>query len=322
MTKPVVTVLVLALVALAGCPELLAGDMKSPDYWADYFLDKYHDELQVDQLEEGPAPLAEPRTVLLVTGVTIRAEWLDLIKRRLERDGFRTVVYEPPELLSGDLFQASRDFGHVVEQVQADSGQDKIDILAECTGGLIARHYIQSLGGDQYVERLVTFVSPQHGVAKAPLAAAIAGWPALYDLSPGSDFLTAVNSVPLPDSLRMTSIYSCTDEYIQPYTTSIVPGAHNIGLCDGFVGHFQTMWDPDIYLIMHDALIEGLPDPSADPSDDPSTDDPSSPDDGDRPQTDDQAMGGGCNAGSTPTSGATLLLIGMALMVLRRRRCA
>jgi hypothetical protein len=56
--------------------------------------------------------------------------------------------------------------------------------------------------------------------------------------------------------VKVTSIYTCRDEYIQPYTTSIVPGATNIGLCDGFVGHFQTFYDPDIYLIMHAALVE------------------------------------------------------------------
>ena len=54
----------------------------------------------------------------------------------------------------------------MVERVRDESGQDRIDILAECTGGVIARHYIQSLGGDEYVRRMVTFVSPQNGVEK------------------------------------------------------------------------------------------------------------------------------------------------------------
>ncbi len=233
-----------------------AKDIRSPYYWGDKVLHAYADKLVVGTLEPGPTPLAEPRTVLLITGVTIPAKWFDPIVARLTRDGFRPVVYEPPALLSGSLFQNSKDLGDVVARVKAESGQDKIDILAECTGGLIARHYIQSLGGDKNVSRLVTFVSPQHGIAKAPIAAVIAGWPALYDLSPGSAFLKAVNGVPLPKSVPMTSIYTCTDEYIRPVSTSIVPGATNIGLCDGFVDHFQTFYDPSIYLIMHDALVK------------------------------------------------------------------
>jgi triacylglycerol lipase len=259
-----------ALFAVIGCnsaaepplvQEALAqpgADFRSVYFWGDASLTKYAAQLQWanDNIEPGPPPLTEPRTVLLITGVTIRAAWLDPIVARLRRDGFVPVVYEPPALLSGSLFQAAQDLSGVVDQVRAQSGQDKIDILAECTGGVIARHYIQSLGGDQYVSRLVTFVSPQNGLAIAPLAASLVGWPALTDLSPGSDFLDAVSSVPLPAGVAVTSIYTCTDEYIQPYQTSIIPGATNIGLCDGFVGHFQTMYDPGIYMIMHDALLK------------------------------------------------------------------
>ena len=110
----------------------------------------------------------------------------------------QALASEPPALLSGDLFDNARALGTVIERVRAESGQDKIDILAECTGGLIARHYIQAMGGDRYVRRMVTFISPQHGVAKAPWAFAIAGWPALDDLSPGSEFLETVNAAPPP----------------------------------------------------------------------------------------------------------------------------
>jgi triacylglycerol esterase/lipase EstA (alpha/beta hydrolase family) len=237
------------------------ASLTSPEFWGELYLHKYARQLAWanEHIEAGPAPIAEPRTVLLVTGVTIKAAWLDPIAARLRRDGFRTVVYEPPGLLSGSLFQASADLGAVVDRVRAESGQDKIDILAECTGGLIARHYIQSLGGDRKVSRLVTFVSPQNGIDKLPLVSWFVSWPALHDLTPGSAFLKAVKSVPLPPNVPMTSIYTCTDEYIQPYRTSIVDGATNIGLCNGFVGHFQTMYDPQIYLVMHDALVKEIP---------------------------------------------------------------
>jgi triacylglycerol esterase/lipase EstA (alpha/beta hydrolase family) len=235
----------------------------SPEFWGQLYLNKYARQLKwsMDHIEAGPAPIAKPRTVLLITGVTIKAAWLDPIAARLRRDGFKTVVYEPPGLLSGSLFQASADLGAVVDRVRAESGEEKIDILAECTGGLISRHYIQSLGGDKKVSRLVTFVSPQNGINKLPLVSGFVSWPALRDLTPNSAFLKAVQSKPLPADVAMTSIYTCTDEYIQPYRTSIVNGATNIGLCNGFVGHFQTMYDPQIYLVMHDALVKPLPAP-------------------------------------------------------------
>lgn len=234
----------------------------SPEFWGQLYLNKYSAQLRYanEHIEAGPPKIAKPRTVLLITGVTIKKAWMDPIAARLRRDGFKTVTWEPPGLLSYSLFQASADLGAVVDRVRAESGEDKIDILAECTGGLISRHYIQSLGGDAKIGRLVTFVSPQNGINKLPLVSGLVSWPALRDLTPNSAFLRAVKGKPLPASVPMTSIYTCTDEYIRPYQTSIVPGATNIGIgCNGFVGHFQTMYDPSIYLIMHDALIKPVP---------------------------------------------------------------
>jgi hypothetical protein len=335
--RPTLALLSLAFASAACDLDLPPGDVKSPDYWGDFFLDKYADELVLQELEPGPTPLAEPRVVLLITGVTIPAEWFEPMKARLVRDGFIPVVYEPPELLSGDLFENSELLGQVIDQVRADYGQDKIDILAECTGGLIARHYIQSLDGASKVSRLVTFISPQHGVDKAPWAAAIAGWPALYDLSPGSEFLAAVNEAPMAEDVPVTSIYSCTDEYIQPYETSIIPGAENIGLCDEFVGHFQFFWDPEIYLIMHGALTKPLAadgDAPEDPADagepeepadagEPADDgvEPPAADDADDPgEADDDAALACAVAHGGGRTAAPLWLVGAGALVLRRGR--
>jgi triacylglycerol esterase/lipase EstA (alpha/beta hydrolase family) len=241
-----------------SCGALPSGNWRTAQFWGDVYVEKYASQLEYanTHIEAGPAPIKTPRTVLLITGVTIEKEWMMPIQKRLERDGFNTVIYEPPGLLSGDLFQASKALGPIVDKILKDTGETKIDILAECTGGVIARHYIQSLGGDKKIDHMVTFVSPQHGLPVAPTVHMLVGWPALHDLTPGSAFMHAVNDVSLPPSVKFTSIYSCTDEYIRPYSTSIIPGATNIGLCHGFVGHFQTMYDPSIYTIMHDQLVK------------------------------------------------------------------
>lgn len=301
--------------ALSTCVGLPPGDIKSPQYWGDYMLDKYAAEkaAAMVNIEPGPAPLAQPRTVLLITGVTIPGEWFDPIVVRLERDGFKPVVYEPPDLLSGDLYENAELLAEVVAQVRAESGEDKIDILAECTGGLLARHYIQALGGDQYISRLVTFISPQNGLPKAKLAFDIAGWPALEDLTPGSQFLEEVKNTPLPPNVPVTSVYTCTDEFIQPFETSVIPGARNINICDGeFVGHYQFFYDPKLYLVMHGALVEPIA--STDPTDptDPnaSEDDPGA-----------EIDSGGCAAGGSLGAGS-LVVLGAILTRIRRRRPA
>jgi triacylglycerol lipase len=299
--------LAIVSVLAAGTCTMPSGDIKAPETWGQYYLDKFAQE-RADAMTLEPAfapPLAQKRTVLLITGVTIPAEWFDPIKARLERDGFNTVVWEPPALLSGDLFENAERLADVIDDIRAQTGEAKIDILAECTGGLLARHYIQSMGGDQYVSRMVTFISPQAGVPKASLAYTTVGWPALQDLTPGSDFLEAVANAPLPPNVPVTSIYTCTDEYIQPYKTSIIPGAKNIGLCDGFVGHYQFFYDPEIYKIMHAELTA------------PVAMDPNMPQPQPMPEAEDEVAGGGCST-SGDTSGLAFVLV-LGAIVLRRR---
>jgi len=311
----------IALVAattLGTCMELPSGDIADPHTWGNYFLDKYAAERAeaTAHIEPGPTPLAHPRTVLLITGVTIPGEWFEPIKLRLERDGFRPVVYEPPDLLSGDLEENAVRLGHVIDDLRAQTGEERIDILAECTGGVIARRYIQSLGGHDHVSRLVTFISPQHGLPKAPLAQTFVGWPALDDLTPDSPFLHSVNDMPLPADVAVTSIYTCTDEYIQPFETSNIPGATNINICDGrFVGHFQFFYDRDIYLLMHDALVQPAPSDPVDPQDpqDPPSDDPTANDD---PTADDA---GGCSTTGGTGGEFGLLAFGTLVVAMRRR---
>jgi MYXO-CTERM domain-containing protein len=324
-TRPILALMGLSL-ALPACDlEVPPGDVRDPRVWGDAFLAKYADELVVHELEPGPAPLEHPRVVLLITGVTIPAAWFEPVKARLARDGFIPVVYEPPELLSGDLFENAELLGDVIDQLRVEYDQDAIDILAECTGGLIARHYVQSLGGEQKVSRLVTFISPQHGLPKAPLAEGFVGWPALHDLTPGSEFLTAVNDAPLPEHVPITSIYTCTDEYIQPYETSIIPGAINIGLCDGFVGHFQFFYDPEIYLVMHEALTQPL---TADGDDDDAGDEDSDADGQDADDAgaerdaaqDDADQDTGCSVGGGGRGTPLLWALGVIGGLVRRRR--
>src|SRR5437867_540020 len=56
----------------SSCSELPAGDWRSPYFWADFYLAKYHSQLEYAKahVEAGPTPLATRRPVLLITGVT------------------------------------------------------------------------------------------------------------------------------------------------------------------------------------------------------------------------------------------------------------
>ena len=115
---------------------------------------------------------------------------------------------------------------------------------------------------------------------------------------------------------------------IEPRPRSIIPGATNIGLCDGFVGHYEFFYNPDIYLIMHDALTEPLP---AGVEESPNPDDPGQLENEDADPSispgegDDAAFGpvpnAGCSmGGSSPSDDADAWWLLAAMAVALRRR--
>jgi hypothetical protein len=106
------------------CERLPSGNWRSPGFWGDFYLNKYAAQLDYanTHIEPGPGKIQTPRTVLLITGVGIRKEWMMPIQKRLERDGFSTVLYEPPALLSGDLEENSRALAVIVDGILDHTG--------------------------------------------------------------------------------------------------------------------------------------------------------------------------------------------------------
>ncbi len=248
------TLVVMAL-GLAGCAGG-AGVVKnpaSPRAWEGYWLAQYRAELN-------PVPPGEPRalgggrTVLLVPGLTISKEMFAPMAERLRRDGFHPVLYEDPTLLSTGIVPAAKRLGLAVEALVAQTGEDRIDVVAECVGGVTSRYYLQMLGGDRRIAHLVTFVSPHHGSWPAAIAASVTGWPGMNDIRRHSALLQSVDARPVPATVSFTSIYSCSDGYLFPRDTAVVKGAVNVALCDRPVGHFDGFWDAAVY--QH--IVEGL----------------------------------------------------------------
>ncbi len=102
-------------------------------------------------------------------------------------------------------------------------------------------------------------------------------------------------------------VYTCADEYIQPYETSIITGATNIDVgCNGqFIGHVNFFYNSDLYVVIRRALTKPLSHPAAtNPAD---------------PAMNPAADTGGCTTGEGATDGA-IGMLGAMLLVARRRR--
>lgn len=255
------TLLVLCLAVGSSCASTQAV-VRQPDNvfaWKDYWLTHYRTELDRASSEAANQDVSAKgagRVVVLVPGISIGPEMFEPMAARLKRDGFRVVTWEPPALISTGIAPAAKHLAAFVERVRAENGGQRVELVAECTGGVAARYYLQELNGGAAVEHLVTFVSPHHGTAPALIAAGVTSWQGLRDLERGSEFMAVVNARPLPAETQVTSIYSCDDALLMPHNTAVLEGARNVELCNGprSYGHFDGFWDATLY----GHIVEGL----------------------------------------------------------------
>jgi triacylglycerol lipase len=79
-------------------------------------------------------------------------------------------------------------------------------------GGLVARYYVQRLGGDARVHTLVTLGTPHHGTMMAYLLPT----PVLHQLRPDSDLVTELAAASPGCRTRFVAVWSELDAWIVP----------------------------------------------------------------------------------------------------------
>jgi hypothetical protein len=185
-----------------------------------------------DAAGAGPAPpdleLARAaRPVLLLHGVTSSAQDLDVLARRLRRDGHAPIV-PPAGGLRGALSAPGIDdlalrLRETVERLYArHPSLAPLAIVAHARGGLVACHYVKHLGGWRRVRAVVTLGTPHRGTP-----AALAGLPlgvlgrSVWQMVPGMPFLRRLAEGPWPGTVRLASVWSRTDAVV-PFPAAVV----------------------------------------------------------------------------------------------------
>ena len=150
--------------------------------------------------------------ILLVHGMVDNRAIFTVLKRRLRKRGFGrvlTINYSP---VTNDIRQAARDLAVEVEAVVAETGFERIHVIGHSLGGLIARYYVQRLGGDERVHTLVTLGSPHEGTVTAHLLPV----QLCRQLRPGSE-LYAELAEPGRCRTRFVAYWSDLDQLIIPH---------------------------------------------------------------------------------------------------------
>ncbi|WP_269148642.1 esterase/lipase family protein [Carbonactinospora thermoautotrophica] len=135
------------------------------------------------------------------------------LRRELRNHGFHHVESATYSPLIRDARTAAQLLAERVQEIRERSGQDRIHIVGHSLGGLIARYYVQRLGGDAYVDILITVGTPHQGTHAARLLAPL---PVTRQLHPNSPLIHEL-AAPAPGCrTRFVAIYSDFDEAIIP----------------------------------------------------------------------------------------------------------
>jgi pimeloyl-ACP methyl ester carboxylesterase len=150
--------------------------------------------------------------ILLVHGMVDNRSIFTFLRRALRRRGFGRVSTLNYSVFTSDVRTAARELGDRVEELCLATGYDRVHVVGHSMGGVIARYYVQRLGGDRRVHTVVTMGSPHQGTEVARLLPTTLA----RQLRRDSDVVTEL-AEPAPNCrTRFVAIWSDLDQLILP----------------------------------------------------------------------------------------------------------
>ncbi|MFF4082327.1 esterase/lipase family protein [Streptomyces sp. NPDC001777] len=198
-----------------------------------------------------------PPVVLLHGFVDNRSVFV-LLRRSLSRHGWHhleSLNYSP---LTCDIRTAAELLGRHVEEICARTGHHEVDIVGHSLGGLIARYYVQRLGGDQRVRTLVTLGTPHQGTAVAPLASA---HPIVRQMRTDSAPIEELRRPAPGCRTRFVSFWSELDRVVVPTEAARIdhPDLDALNVRVTGIGHLALPVHPSVVAAVRQALESGEP---------------------------------------------------------------
>ncbi len=117
----------------------------------------------------------------------------------------------------------------------------RIDLVAHSMGGLVARFYLQQLGGARRVDRLITLGTPHQGTHAANFVPSAL----VRQLLPDSPFIRHLNELPPPGALQVSSIVAGRDILVQPTEAASCPFGETIRFDE--LGHVELLFRPRVF---------------------------------------------------------------------------
>lgn len=151
------------------------------------------------------------------------------------RDGFNVLIVSLDWASLSDgvrgLYVMAEKLSNVVLTLRKTrefrKNKQKIFLVAHSAGGLVARHYVQQLGGSHYCDGLVTLATPHSGTWLAAVGLfthLILKARCLIQMTPSSHFIRSLNDCSFPTGFRMISIFS-KDDFLCPEKATRLPAS-------------------------------------------------------------------------------------------------
>jgi triacylglycerol lipase len=150
--------------------------------------------------------------ILLLHGMVDNGSIFTVLRRGLIRRGFGRVVAVNYSPLTMDVRVAARRLAETVEELVATTGYRRVHVIGHSLGGLVARYYVQRLGGDARVHTLVTLGTPHSGTVPAYLLPLRLG----RQLRPGSDLMSELAGPAPGCRTRFLAYWSDLDQMMIP----------------------------------------------------------------------------------------------------------
>ncbi|MER6348824.1 esterase/lipase family protein [Streptomyces sp. NPDC001595] len=194
-----------------------------------------------------PANVRPP--VVLLHGFIDNRSVFVLLRRSLAQLGVRHLASLNYSPLTCDVRTAAALLGRHIEEICERTGSDRVDVVGHSLGGLIARYYVQRLGGDRRVRTLITLGTPHSGTRVARLANA---HPIVRQMRPTSDVIEELAGPAPGCRTRFVCFWSDLDHVMVP------PEAARLDHPDLIVRNVRVTGIGHLALPVHPAVATGI----------------------------------------------------------------
>jgi alpha-beta hydrolase superfamily lysophospholipase len=200
--------------------------------------------------------------IVLVHGIIDNHAAFTVMEYALRRRGFQTLSAYDYGLLTHNIAQAAVHLGEAIEELAASTGYERVHVIGHSLGGLIARYYVQRLGGDRHVHTLVTLGTPHQGTQLAWAAPLL---PLVRQLTPNSSLIQELAEPASECRTRFIAFYSDIDHLIVPSHNARLdhPDLNVQNIAVNGIGHLSMPNNGRIAFVIAQALRDLDPDGTA-----------------------------------------------------------